>query len=1276
MNRGAGAATRELIVLTLAHITDKARLAAFLVDKVTGQPCVRVPVYAELVIGNGTFQLPQTKGIDEIRIEAPQLEPMIADEMTIYFGASFLAEQPEVWLADLLVRIYQKLESGSLLKPEADADAARIVVHDVILDVARRKKIKPQADGGPFRLPLGVLSTDHVGFASFDLGRVALPAGSSGFAAQPVGTIVYPFLADELATDVTLQGRITPDAILGKIAVDAGRFRNAPALNLPSMQNPSLVDWRLSPGSFAASPLSLVGENGCQSYTPANFATSQVNIRQVLRLDEEVERGFPAARVIEYAVSFIPIGHSLGQVLYSLPLAPGESTRLAVVNWRRQDQGERKEDTVVTESLVHEQTRDRVIAETVDAALDEWQRGGSVMGGWANGGGVSANLYSIVGLSGGHMMSAGGGYATSSGTRKVAADTMQKVTDRIGQASTAVREMHGTVVLQTDQQESESIETRAFANHNRGHTLNIMYHEVLQHFRVVTEFKRKYAAVLIKRLPRNFDDDGYVLDMRHRLEPITLDASLRLAGYDALRAIDVVRKDAERSPATPAHAWDGERRFKRFLIQMRVDFDNTGNVIHARLVRYHTPDTELLYASHYKGIPFDLPVKNFNNDGAFDDENVDALLVTASIDPPVPWWDMKHFVFRMMATSGDVAVVRADIFGEDEFGNTHRLVDAENIHASLENAQNGLVLAVVPPPAPPAPQPAPPSPELSVDREVYYNAQRLKAHLKTEKEYYSRALDLSDDPNAYATDFEERDFGSRKAIDKVAATPLEILGSFVAFPLIDQRAIEEENRREPEVHVPVERLISLPTRGVFAEAKLGHCNVAEEIDETRLWRWDEHPIPFLASEIAPVQPVTPQTVQVDLKGSELPAPIISIQTAPAAPDPTGMGAALQLLGTANIFRDMSMQTQVGKLLSDLIAGSVSMAEAANRARQISAGSGGTGAGQAVGSPGRGGGWDSGGGGTPGAKPATGGATTGAGSAAPTSDSGAGRRDSPREQHDQLQVYRSAGNAGDITPEQKNSLIWDYLTSNKIGATSAPASAWPKLDGSEVNKRISELSANPNLVTQGALGVCGEAAFIRNVIRRDPSKFYYFAMGLYQGGVAYIGSLKIEPDSDLRNADYIAIGASIPSGSVLLPPEADWMILSSIRDSENEWLDFEGSPSENFALSSDFEENFEWHQKSGLYTSVNKDRIKDLEVISAFARKDDKSHVLMWMNVAMFEERSGGHMISVESPIVVDAVNNKVLFDFWTWGEKDYRHCDVSTERFLANYYGSIVARWD
>ena len=194
--------------------------------------------------------------------------------------------------------------------------------------------------------------------------------------------------------------------------------------------------------------------------------------------------------------------------------------------------------------------------------------------------------------------------------------------------------------------------------------------------------------------------------------------------------------------------------------------------------------------------------------------------------------------------------------------------------------------------------------------------------------------------------------------------PLEVFGSYVAYPLarkdagIDDTvvvdiaaalngndparrrwaeerlaAMTDADRQSVMERLPLasarsERLITMPTRGVFAEGKLGHCNVSEEIDETRFWRWDEHPIPIEAPEIAPVTPVQPQPQAVTVTPTAFPQSVINIVNPSPAPDPAGLGPVLSLLGTPNIFRDMSGRSEVVDLLKKLSDNTIGIADAA------------------------------------------------------------------------------------------------------------------------------------------------------------------------------------------------------------------------------------------------------------------------------------------------------------------------------------------------------------
>jgi hypothetical protein len=169
-------------------------------------------------------------------------------------------------------------------------------------------------------------------------------------------------------------------------------------------------------------------------------------------------------------------------------------------------------------------------------------------------------------------------------------------------------------------------------------------------------------------------------------------------------------------------------------------------------------------------------------------------------------------------------------------------------------------------------------------------------------------------------------------IESIENRPLAVLGNKVAFaregsarPHFDATGGFGEDANPI---VLAEKLVSVPARGVFAEAKLGHCNACEVIDNTRFWDWQQSPIPEKPTAITPPDPnvrrhhadATDKTTP-----STMPAPIVNIVNPPAAPEPTGMSAALGLLGASNIFRDMSAQQEVASLLQSLVAASAAMA---------------------------------------------------------------------------------------------------------------------------------------------------------------------------------------------------------------------------------------------------------------------------------------------------------------------------------------------------------------
>jgi hypothetical protein len=211
--------------------------------------------------------------------------------------------------------------------------------------------------------------------------------------------------------------------------------------------------------------------------------------------------------------------------------------------------------------------------------------------------------------------------------------------------------------------------------------------------------------------------------------------------------------------------------------------------------------------------------------------------------------------------------------------------------------------------------------------------------------YYNRAVWLNENPNTRVSRFDAINWdGASTLLDHIDNRAVENIGPWVAFPSADmeldkliQTLVSVDQQHSAQLDPKVdERLVTLPTRGIFAEAKLGHCNASEEIDNTRFWDWQQSPIPHMAPEIAPVTAVTPQPQQPNLTPTPLPASLVNIVNPPAAPDPTGLAAALSILGTPNIFRDMSGQAAVADLLKKLSDNSISIAQTVNLARDIQA----------------------------------------------------------------------------------------------------------------------------------------------------------------------------------------------------------------------------------------------------------------------------------------------------------------------------------------------------
>jgi hypothetical protein len=132
-----------------------------------------------------------------------------------------------------------------------------------------------------------------------------------------------------------------------------------------------------------------------------------------------------------------------------------------------------------------------------------------------------------------------------------------------------------------------------------------------------------------------------------------------------------------------------------------------------------------------------------------------------------------------------------------------------------------------------------------------------------------------------------------------------VSGSFI-------RVVEENvvtptllDHYKPITPVPPYR-ISVPSKGVFAEAVQGACNACEKIETDRLQDWTRYPIGDSPPAINAVNVPTPSVTDWRAAFKDFAAPIVNVQNAPASPAPgAGLAGLAELLGKSGVFKDIT-----------------------------------------------------------------------------------------------------------------------------------------------------------------------------------------------------------------------------------------------------------------------------------------------------------------------------------------------------------------------------------
>lgn len=699
-------------------------------------------------------------------------------------------------------------------------------------------------------------------------------------------------------------------------------------------------------------------------------------------------------------------GYSLGDLLYSLPLAPGQKKLISVIDWDRREQTARSENTRSDEAVTAELSRDRDLGEVVTGTLSESSRGGSKSttagvgvgtGAAGNGTYQGFNFGALIGVSGGYGEANSSAWQDSA--RNLASNSLQNLRDRTLQSASAVRGIRSTVVQNVSQGESVRATTEVVANHNHCHAITVQYFEVLRHLKLQHELADVQECLFVPLPMSEFDLDK---TLRWRQELRTYLQLQQLAGgFDAARRVatnwsqvdapleryadefiqsltgellitvlvplppfperprpnpadsaadtaqavaDAVNPttgflgvvlaiatggasliagaatsgaiNASKAAANGARAVADElyamnnpqERYKKFhyeivpgVVEGFINQLDLYARIGTNLVQLSGVDFTLV-SEYQPGVPLSISLRA-TLAGQYKRTEISQLVIKSRNGLPRS--------FRAIVNSATIRY-RTNSF-EHAFVDDHRVNDdidpptstavftnLVDFQIQTEGLGKGATLFT-------------PIDEWE-QRRPRTEDQRLTGelieHLNNNFEYYHHAIWWAMDPNRrymLLDGFYAPGSQNRSVASVVENRLIGIVGNSVVLPVargvnLDPRfAPDEKGERvdlidyyRPDTPVPASR-VSLPTRGVFAEAVMGSCNSCEEIDDSRFWRWEDSPIDEPPS-IDSISTGTRRAEPSPTTPTAFPTPIVSIQNAPAIPDPIGVGQVLTALG--------------------------------------------------------------------------------------------------------------------------------------------------------------------------------------------------------------------------------------------------------------------------------------------------------------------------------------------------------------------------------------------
>lgn len=615
-------------------------------------------------------------------------------------------------------------------------------------------------------------------------------------------------------------------------------------------------------------------------------------------------------------------GVTLGQLLHSTALAPGESTRIAVIDWSRNTSGSQQEGVSEEDRLSNTLQHNRAINEVTTAVATEIQEGRSTVDSESRSRNAGIGIGAVIPIlpvvfgiggaaSGGKGSSHVETFSTSMGRRDMAASLTQNINDRTHQKAHSVRSRRASVIREVSQSEHEQISTRAITNYNHMHSLTMQYYEVIQVYRVETKLKKVEKCVFVPFSLLDFNNDAVIEKYRLILAAAALGESFRdlLLNANSIEVdIDITTIYDPRNGGAPGvvettpsvqqrgvSASAAQQNIpKNFHSQVWnfAQLTSIATLLGRNIVKTDSPSVFL----PDDALLTEARLSTGSNKITLNIKRKDGVIVNPSTTN-IPIAELSEIFLKGSEPTKDETVSVTLIFNRS---GTRFPLDLPNMVVKKGDPETKII--------------------------VFKGngfAGLLKEHLNLNRLHYSQAIFRSLDAAAIAGFLSSLGYNFNgnliPLLQLVEPTSIGIIGNYMVFKMGTPEETWSDELRDQGLdfnHIDQE-IIPLSTGGVFCEAVLGRYNCAEKLDITRFWNWQDSPIPITAPDINSIQALSRRETE-SFQAGQLSSPIINIQQPNSLPDPTGLNAIIGAIQRGDMFRDMSGLSDAIKLAQEAL----------------------------------------------------------------------------------------------------------------------------------------------------------------------------------------------------------------------------------------------------------------------------------------------------------------------------------------------------------------------